>query len=158
MEIDDILKYLIIMLFLLPGLLGKKKKKDNNRQPPPYEQQYEYEDPFKDFKTFENDNVFSESDFEKTQNPAQVQTEYQYLDSIPSTHEEEGISVFTQSQIQAALASIDKHESANSAIEQNEIKGYEADAEISDDNEFLNNFDIRQAVIYSEILSPKYSG
>jgi len=153
MEIDDILKLLVILLFLLPGLFAKKKKKDDNRQPPPYERKYEYEDPFKDFRTFENDNDFSENQFEKIQNPAKTQVEYEYLSSIPS---EEGVSAFTQSQIEAALASAAKYNMESDEIH-DEIKNIEDDAKISDNNDFLNNFDIQQAVIYSEILSPKYS-
>jgi hypothetical protein len=158
MEADDILKYLLILLFLLPGLFSKNKKKTENRQQQPHETQYKYEDPFEDFKTFENDNVFSGERFEEKQNSAKKPAEYQQVnDFIPTNPTEEGISVFSQSQIEAALASIAKYESENKEIEQSKIKNDENDNKINDSNEFLNDFDMQQAVIYSEILSPKYS-
>ena len=159
METEDLLKYLLILLFVLPGLFTKKKKKDDNRRrPQQYEEQhYEYEDPFKDFKTFEDENVSSEDTFEQTQRYARTQTEFQDYNSIPSTPSEEGVSVFSQSQIEAALASIAKYEFENNEIAQSGIQNAENHTEINGDNEFLNDFDAQKAVIYSEILSPKYS-
>ncbi|MDR2652694.1 MAG: hypothetical protein LBC68_10360 [Prevotellaceae bacterium] len=149
MDTDDILKLLLIALFLLPGLLGRKKKKEEDQQP--YEtKQYEYEDPFEDFKNFENDDSFQEETFDPYQIPSPIQP--QSIDVIP---QEEGSSVFTKEQIEAALASIAKQESTKDEISQNEIKGNENDTN-TNDNEFIDDFDIRQALIYSEIIRPKY--
>ncbi|MDR1553405.1 MAG: hypothetical protein LBS69_08090 [Prevotellaceae bacterium] len=149
MDTDDILKLLLIALFLLPGLFGRKKKKEENHQP--YEpKQYEYEDPFEDFKHFENDDYYQEKTFETQPIPNPMQP--QSIDVIP---QEEGSSVFTKEQIEAALASIAKQESGNNDISQNEITGSENDT-TANDNDFLYDFDVRQAMIYSEILNPKY--
>jgi hypothetical protein len=149
METDDILKLLLVALFLLPGLFGRKKKKEENHQQ--YDtRQYEYEDPFEDFKNFETDDSFQEETFETQPIPISIQS--QTIDIIP---QEEGSSVFTKEQIEAALASIAKKESDKDEILQNEITDIENDAE-TNNNEFLRDFDVRQALIYSEIISPKY--
>ncbi|MDR3226839.1 MAG: hypothetical protein LBT56_04115 [Prevotellaceae bacterium] len=148
MEIEDILKLLVVALFLIPGLFGKKKKKEDTRRQQPTEVR-EYDDPFKDFETFERDDDFRE-EYEMQQNPVNVHT--QTIDIIP---EEEGTSVFAQSQIEKALALIAKQESSNNEISQNEIHGVETDAD-TDNNDFLTDFDARQALIYSEIFNSKY--
>ena len=145
MEVDDLLKLLLIALFLLPGLLGRKKKKEENQQP--YDtKQYEYEDPFKDFKEFENEDDSYEETFETHT------VQYQPIDAIP---QEEGTSVFTKEQIEAALASIARQETNKDEISQNEIRGIENET-TTDNNNFLDDFDEQQALIYSEIISPKY--
>jgi hypothetical protein len=148
MEGEDLLKILLIALFLLPGLLGKKKKKEENHQP--YDtRKYEYEDPFKDF---ENDDYSYEETFE-TQ-PVSKPVQYQSIDVIP---QEEGSSVFTKEQIAAALASIARQEANQDDISQNEIRGIENEIK-TDNNKFLDDFDAQKALIYSEIISPKYLG
>ncbi|MDR2292072.1 MAG: hypothetical protein LBE11_01180 [Prevotellaceae bacterium] len=148
MDTDDILKLLLIALFLLPGLLGKRKKKEENQQSYDTEQ-YEYEDPFKDFKNFDDDDSFSEKTFETQQIPIPIQ-----LPSIDAISEEEGTSVFTKEQIEAALALIAKQESHNDEISQNEITDKEDNTKINND-ELLSNFDARQAFIYAEIINSK---
>ncbi|MDR2126565.1 MAG: hypothetical protein LBP63_07035 [Prevotellaceae bacterium] len=151
MDTDDILKLLLIALFLLPGLFGRKKKKEEPDQPYDTEH-YEYEDPFKDFKNFENDDSYQENTFEPAPIPNPILS--QSVDVIP---QEEGSSVFTKEQIEAALALIAQQEAGNDEISKNEIKG-EDDSRTISDNEFLINFDLRQALIYSEIICPKYLG
>ncbi|MDR3286172.1 MAG: hypothetical protein LBT27_01845, partial [Prevotellaceae bacterium] len=99
MEIEDILKLLVIALFLIPGLLGKKKKKEEPRQRQQQPAKVgDYDDPFKDFETFESDDDFRE-EYEMQQNPVKVHTK-----TIDLSPEEEGTSVFAQSQIEKALA------------------------------------------------------
>ncbi|MDR1984546.1 MAG: hypothetical protein LBQ28_06975 [Prevotellaceae bacterium] len=149
MDTDDILKLLLLALFLIPGLFGKKKKKEENRQPRQTEY-HEYEDPFKDFGSFENDD-FSEKQFEEYQAPNSIRTEP--IDIIP---QHEGASIFTKEQIEAALASIAKQESKKNEIMQNEIQNNENDTNSNDDHDFLQDFEAQKALIYSEILTPKY--
>ncbi|MDR0754958.1 MAG: hypothetical protein LBF04_06180 [Prevotellaceae bacterium] len=151
MDTDDILKLLLIALFLLPGLFGRKKKKEENQQPYA-NKQYEYEDPFEDFKSFEDDDSFQEETFETQRIPSPVQLPLPAIDVIP---QEEGSSVFTKEQIEAALASIAKQESHKDEISQNEITDKEDDAK-NNNSEFLRDFDVRQALIYAEIINPKY--
>ncbi|MDR0754276.1 MAG: hypothetical protein LBF04_02695 [Prevotellaceae bacterium] len=148
MDTDDILKLLLIALFLIPGLFGRKKKKEENHQP--YEtKQYEYEDPFEDFKNFEDDDSFQEETLVPPPIPNMMRS--QSIDVIPH---EEGTSVFTKEQIEAALASIARQESNNDEISQNEITDKEDDTK--NNAEFLHDFDLRQALIYSEIVNSKY--
>ncbi|MDR1348908.1 MAG: hypothetical protein LBJ63_10895 [Prevotellaceae bacterium] len=153
MDIDDILKLLLIALFLLPGFFAKKKKRENNQQQQP-PQRYEYEDPYNDFKTFESEDDFigkTEEKFEEKQSPFHYKPAPAEL-----TPEQEGSSVFTKEQIEAALASIAKQEKENDEISQNEITDNETDVNINADNEFLQDFDVRHAMIYSEIIKAKY--
>ncbi|MDR2065246.1 MAG: hypothetical protein LBP85_06030 [Prevotellaceae bacterium] len=149
METDDILKLLLIALFLLPGLFGRRKKKEENHQS--YDTpKYEYEDPFEDFKNFETNDYYEEKTFETQQGTSQVKLKT--IDVIP---QEEGSPVFTKEQIEAALASIAEQEANGDEISQNEIKGLENTPDINN-NEILRDFDLRQALIYSEIINLKY--
>jgi hypothetical protein len=150
MDTDDILKLLLIALFLIPGLIGKKKKKTENYQDSNTEH-YEYKDPFKDFETFDSEDYFPQETFETSQVTGQIQSES--IDVIP---QEEGSSVFTKEQLEAALASIAKQELEKDEISQNEINGNENNTDTEADNEFLNDFNARQALIYSEIINLKY--
>ncbi|MDR0420528.1 MAG: hypothetical protein LBH30_03645 [Prevotellaceae bacterium] len=151
MDTDDILKLLLIALFILPGLFGRKKKKTEEYQHSDPEETYEYDDPFRDFETFDDESHFPQQTFETSQVPNQTQSNS--FDIIPK---EEGSSVFTKEQIEAALASIARNESGNDEISQNEITDSTNDADMNSDNDFLYDFDARHALIYSEIIKPKY--
>ena len=138
MEIEDLLKLLVVALFLLPGLFGKKKKTSQTTHEP-----VEYKDPFEDF------DFDSEDDFEE-EAPSVATNSY---DLSP---EQEGTSVFATSEIEAALARIAQQNIQDNIISQDEIKNEEIATNIDDENDFLADFDARQALIYSEILTPKH--
>jgi hypothetical protein len=146
MQVEDILKLLLVALFLLPGLFGKKKKKT---EPAPNPEPLEYEDPFKDFRTFDREDEFEEDDFEEA-SPQVVK------DSYDLTPEQEGTSVFTPAQVEAALAIIAEQTVQDNTISQDEIKNEETNIDKGDENDFIADFNVRQALIYSEILKPKY--
>lgn len=151
MELEDILKYIFIALFFLPGLFAKKKKKQDSSQPNPYENRHELADPFEDFRTFNTEDTVADSAYEEAYNPAPAQNTN--LDTVQA---EEGTSVFSQKQIEAALASMANYEHEHNEIEKTAIKSADADI-ASEADHALADFDIQQAVIYSEILTPKYS-
>ena len=140
MQVEDLLKLLVVALFLLPGLFGKKKKPTQTHKNP---EPVEYEDPFEDF------DFDGEDDFEEE--APSVAT-----DSYDLSPEQEGTSVFAASEIEAALARIAQQNIQDDIISQDEIKNEEVSTNIDDQNDFLGDFNARQAVIYSEILTPKY--
>lgn len=155
MEFEDLFKVLLALLFILPGLFSGKKKKTEQKQTQ-FPQNTGNDDPFKDFREIlqdfkveteaEHDDFFDEAIDENT--------ELESVKSIDTLPSEEGQSVFQQEDIDAVLARLANMEAQNNVISDEEIKNSEIG---SNDDDILQDFDARKAVIYSEILTTKYN-
>ena len=130
MDAGDLLYILFVIVSIVLGMLGKKKRKNRNTSTPSNEA---------------SQDVDWESLFENLSSGQRVKEEREVI------HEEEPVSTFSEEPKKAENRPLNKTKSEKSKSKKPNII-FEEDV-----NEANSDFDLRQAIIYSEILKrPEY--